>query len=267
VNDQAGAGDKLHLLRTQRWSGFIKALESGDDWVSTGLLPVARLAREHPQLGPLFPFQSLNRLCFSRCFPGPYTNDCPCIAVDNLGRFGVSAYPYPRGEDWDVTPPPPHVGDARDAAHAIELAAANLPPNADEVWLSTVPWSLTVSQWRVSPDGKSMAVYPASLLVAVRDKGGLRWRFAPIEGEVFEANGPERAEIEGWASHGTTVSTERATRALRATQIVSGVILGVRARNDRPTITIEAIDTTWYRITGPPDLVEALVTAAERPDA
>ncbi len=120
--------------RDQVWDSMLRYLEGSDGRYLRGLLPVARLARKHPRLGLLFPFQSVNRLCFSRCFPGPYTNDCPCIGVDKLGRFGVSAFPYPRNGNWDD--PPPYIGDARDAEHAIELASAGLPPNADEVWLA-----------------------------------------------------------------------------------------------------------------------------------
>ena len=84
------------------------------------------------------------------------------------------------------------------------------------------------------------------------------WRFGPLLDEQFQANGIAAAELEAWARHGLPVSTERATRALRQTQIVWGVIAGRSATTDEPVVTIEALDTTTYRIFGSDRAVAAI---------
>jgi hypothetical protein len=83
----AATGDAIRTRRDREWNSMLRYLEKGNSWVTSGLLPVALLARDHPRLGLLFPFQSVNRLCFSRCSDFPYTNDCPCIGVDRKGAF------------------------------------------------------------------------------------------------------------------------------------------------------------------------------------
>jgi hypothetical protein len=129
--------DTRDALRTHRddiWEALLRRLQNSEGY-ALELLPVARLARSHAQLGLLFPFQSLNRLCFSRCSEYPYTNDCPCIGVDRRGMFGVTGYPYYFGPAEND--PRPALPLPRDAAHAIEIAAAALPPTAGEVWLGS----------------------------------------------------------------------------------------------------------------------------------
>jgi hypothetical protein len=129
------SNEALRVRRDNEWASMVRHLEASESWVNSGLLPVARIARTHPRFQLLFPFLSLNQLCFSRCSDGPYTNDCPCIGVDRRGVYGVTAFPYFLGSpDED---PRPELALPTDANHAIEIAAAALPPDADDVWLGT----------------------------------------------------------------------------------------------------------------------------------
>ena len=127
--------DSLSLRRDQLWDGLIALLARGDSTYHGGLFPVAEHARLNDRLRRLFPFVSLNRLCFSRCSDFPYTNDCPAIGVDRNGRYGVTAtcYPTPRLVDGVSVP----LGDETDnPAEAVAIAAAHVPADA-EVWLGS----------------------------------------------------------------------------------------------------------------------------------
>ena len=58
-----------------RWNSF-------EDWIPKTfpeLIPFFEVAKHTPELRQLFPFTSLNRMCFSRCTGYPYTNDCPAV--------------------------------------------------------------------------------------------------------------------------------------------------------------------------------------------
>ncbi|OOQ57210.1 hypothetical protein BC343_15585 [Mucilaginibacter pedocola] len=50
---------------------------------------VVRLAKQDEVLGALFPFTSMNRLCFSRCTGYPYTSDIPLIQAALDGTYQV----------------------------------------------------------------------------------------------------------------------------------------------------------------------------------
>ena len=125
---------QIQARREARWNMILQRLEIGDSWVDRGLRPLAQLAREDPDLGRLFPFKSLWRLCFSRCSDYPFTNDCPCIGVDREGAYFVAPAPYDWDEDGNLRASPDWV-DATDATHAIALAVAGLPPNVGELWV------------------------------------------------------------------------------------------------------------------------------------
>ena len=76
---------------------------------------VAAAAAE-PKLRQLFPFTSLNRFCFSRCTGYPFTHDTPTVVPrggDEYEVIGSSGESLGRGN----------------AAHAVALAIAALPPN------------------------------------------------------------------------------------------------------------------------------------------
>jgi hypothetical protein len=96
-------------------------------------LRVAGAALAHPRLGLLFPFTSLNRLCFSRCSRYPFTNDCPCIVVGgSLEPYVVCRKPYEPGLRPGVV-----VGETTSLDEALEIAAAALPLTAAHVWLGS----------------------------------------------------------------------------------------------------------------------------------
>jgi hypothetical protein len=125
---------------------------------------------------------------------------------------------------------------------------------------------LEFSQWLRAEDGRDEYLHASALLYATPDHDAVRWQFIPLEGRVakaaeFEANGPAAAELEAWARRGALVTTERATRALRRTQIVWGAIVGRMHLAFEPFITIEALDTTTYRLSGSADVVGSIAGA------
>lgn len=82
----------------ERWAAFAAECAeraSGDDWFYAGVLPLVRAARNDPVVGALFPFRSLNRLCFSRT-ANAYKpqHDLPCIDVISGGTFCVERLTY-----------------------------------------------------------------------------------------------------------------------------------------------------------------------------
>ncbi len=127
-------GSELDVIRQQRWERLLATLEGGDDWVSRQMLPAARLAHRDERLARLFPFRSLNRLCFSRCSEFPYTNDCPCIVVARSGECAVERLPYrgPGDGEGDLS-----MGGFGDAALAVALASSALPQDSDRTWIGS----------------------------------------------------------------------------------------------------------------------------------
>lgn len=112
-----------------RWQAELERVATGDSWVERSLAPVVAAAASDPDLGALFPFTSLNRLCFSRCSTYPYTFDCPCIAVHRGGYAVLSAWAV--GDE-----PAPVLAETDDAAEAVSIAVAHLPDDRT-VWLGT----------------------------------------------------------------------------------------------------------------------------------
>jgi hypothetical protein len=82
------------------------------------LLPLADLILTTcPPLKQLFPYISLEALCFSRCTGQPFSSDCPAVTALGPGDFEVRnnrGVPLGRG----------------DAATALHLLTRNLPANA-----------------------------------------------------------------------------------------------------------------------------------------
>lgn len=54
-------------------------------------IPLIKAAMKRPELRRLFPFTSLNTLCFSRTTGYPFTNDCPKVAAKGNGKYCVYA--------------------------------------------------------------------------------------------------------------------------------------------------------------------------------
>ena len=69
--------------RTHRWLSQTEPEES----VMRQLFPLVEAAMAVPALRSLFPFTSLNNLCFSRTTGYPYTSDCPSASPVQHGRF------------------------------------------------------------------------------------------------------------------------------------------------------------------------------------
>jgi hypothetical protein len=80
------------------------------------LLPLADLILTCPPLNQLFPYISLEALCFSRCTGQLFSSDCPAVTALGPGDFEVRSnrgVPLGRG----------------DAATALHLLTRNLPPH------------------------------------------------------------------------------------------------------------------------------------------
>jgi hypothetical protein len=80
-----------------------------------GLQPLVLEAARRPALRQLFPFTSMDNLCFSRTTGYPYSRDCPYARPCDDDRYRV----YRRGEVA--------VGEG-DAVAAADALVANLPP-------------------------------------------------------------------------------------------------------------------------------------------
>jgi hypothetical protein len=100
---------------------------------SISLRPLIEAARRRPELRQLFPYMSLDRLCFSRTTGYPFTSDCPrAVAMEN-GRYRVySAKPrfekrrYGGGEYEEAVYEVIGEGNVEEV---INMLVANLPPN------------------------------------------------------------------------------------------------------------------------------------------
>jgi hypothetical protein len=109
------------------WTAVRSAWEGDDGWVGDSLRLVIESAFGTPELRALFPFISLNRLCFSRCSRFPFTDDCPCVAAWPDGYI-VQASSLVTDE------PAPELVRTTDLNLAIRTVTDNLPPNR-AAWL------------------------------------------------------------------------------------------------------------------------------------
>jgi len=93
MRDSAGLGTDTE----RAWADFAAYVQAGDDWVTEQLRSLVRVARTDEVLTTLYPFQSMNRLCFGHERGGP-ARDMPCIAVTRSGEFVVLDRTYESSE-------------------------------------------------------------------------------------------------------------------------------------------------------------------------
>jgi hypothetical protein len=113
------------------WGAVAKRAAEDPPWLRDLLVPLVAAARRTPELAELFPFTSMNRLCFSRCSDYPFTLDCPCVAI---GRGGYLVQPT-----WavsEVEDPPLHEATADDLASVMRVVVEHLPSDRS-TWLGT----------------------------------------------------------------------------------------------------------------------------------
>lgn len=121
--------DEVAIAVRERWAAELDRIGVDSTWVGELLRPVLAAACEDPELRRLFPFQSMNRLCFSRCSEYPYTLDCPCISA-HRGGYAVLA-------TWAVSDDPaPVLADTEDPAEAASIVARHLPTDR-RVWIGS----------------------------------------------------------------------------------------------------------------------------------
>jgi hypothetical protein len=121
--------DEVRQALDARWAVEVHRVSSGSNWVDESLTPVIVAAAADPDLRALFPFTSMNRLCFSRCSKYPYTLDCPCISA-NRGHYEVLA-------TWAVSDEPaPVLLETTDVAEAVAAVVEHLPSDR-RAWLGS----------------------------------------------------------------------------------------------------------------------------------
>ena len=115
----------------QKWQALYSHFKSDESKLA--LAPLIERVMEVPVLRRLFPFTSLDSLCFSRCTGYPFSGDCPSVCSTHF-RFAPRPTP---GQRATFGPPRPYtVADSKgiflgegDVAEAIELIVQHLPPN------------------------------------------------------------------------------------------------------------------------------------------
>jgi len=110
-----------------RWVAAREQL--GDSWVDLAIRPVVAAAAESESLSNLFPFTSMNRLCFSRCSDYPFTFDCPCIEATPTTYFVLATWAV--GDERA-----PVLLETANANEAVAAVVANLPPDRS-VWIGS----------------------------------------------------------------------------------------------------------------------------------
>jgi hypothetical protein len=119
VDDEVGAAIRA------RWDSVREQL--GDSWVDVAIRPLVAAAVESESLGGLFPFTSMNRLCFSRCSDYPFTFDCPCIEATPSTYFVLAT--------WSVGDErAPVLLETQNVGEAVAAVVANLPTDRS-VWI------------------------------------------------------------------------------------------------------------------------------------
>ena len=112
------------------WEALTQSVEEDASWVGDSMRPLVRAASQRAELRVLFPFTSLNRLCFSRSSYYPYTTDCPCIAAVE-GKYVVY-------RTWTVTDQPAPVieQETSDVDAALRIICENLPEDTT-TWIGS----------------------------------------------------------------------------------------------------------------------------------
>jgi hypothetical protein len=119
-----------HPASGERWTAEVERVNAGSSWVDESLQPVVAAAAADPDLRRLFPFTSMNRLCFSRSSRYPWTFDCPCIAANRRHYVVLTT--------WTVADDPaPELAETDDPAKAVAAVVAHLPDDRS-VWIGGV---------------------------------------------------------------------------------------------------------------------------------
>ncbi len=119
--------DEVRQAIQARWESELDRLNRTP--VDQALRRVFAAAAEDDSLRGLFPFTSMNRLCFSRCSDYPFTIDCPCIQATPTSYFVLAT--------WTVGDHPAAVLlETADVEEAVAAVVANLPADR-AVWIGS----------------------------------------------------------------------------------------------------------------------------------
>ncbi|MBI5950281.1 MAG: hypothetical protein HY865_01375 [Chloroflexi bacterium] len=106
----------LNLQQKIRYTnGYFDYLIHGNNKYSP--IPLIKAAMKRPELRRLFPYTSLNSLCFSRTTGYPFTHDCPVIEPQGNRKYKVR---MPRSQEV--------IGEGT-VDEAIEMVIKHLPEN------------------------------------------------------------------------------------------------------------------------------------------
>lgn len=122
--------DERAQRREAAWETVVDRAAGDPEWLRALSVPLVTLARATPELAALFPFTSMNRLCFSRCSDYPFTLDCPCVGV---GRSG-----YVVQGTWAVSEEqgPPLLDVTFDLELVVRVLLEHLPSDRS-TWIGT----------------------------------------------------------------------------------------------------------------------------------
>lgn len=122
--------DELARRLEVAWEKVLQQAAGDPQWLSDLSVPLIISARATPELARLFPFRSLNGLCFSRCSDYPFTLDCPCVGVLRSG--------YVVQGTWAVSDEPqlPLLGVTLDLEHVLRVLLEHLPSD-HSTWVGT----------------------------------------------------------------------------------------------------------------------------------
>jgi hypothetical protein len=98
-------------------SGYFQYRQRSKNQKEYSPILIIKAAMKKPALKQLFPYTSLNRLCFSRTTGYPFTHDCPMIEPQGNGRYRVY---MPDSQEI--------IGEGT-AGEAVEIAVNHLPSN------------------------------------------------------------------------------------------------------------------------------------------
>lgn len=119
--------DEVRQAIQARWESELNQLDYTP--VDLAQRRVFAAAVEDDSLRGLFPFTSMNRLCFSRCSDYPFTVDCPCIQATPTAYFVLAT--------WTVGDhPAPVLLETADVEEAVAAVVANLPADR-AVWIGS----------------------------------------------------------------------------------------------------------------------------------
>ncbi|MCL4295874.1 MAG: hypothetical protein KJ077_09115 [Anaerolineae bacterium] len=124
VPTEAGKAHEAGTIVEHQWQGLLTRWKEEEKHIPKSYpspRPLIEAAMQRPELRQLYPFTSLNRLCFSRTTGYPFTHDCPQAEPLGNGKFrGYSAQFNNEQKYYEI------IGEGT-AEEVIEMLVNHLP--------------------------------------------------------------------------------------------------------------------------------------------